>query len=143
MILRQPEAYEPWFDDSADASAYLGEVARLWIVWLLGLGALAFTDGMVAIVVGVGLLGALFVLMHPLQRRVQSRFGDSLEAKRPQTRSLSKRDRALRELSYGPRPFAEAVDKTSLPGWLRFVPWAVVAVTLVAAGVVAVQWLGG
>ena len=143
MILRQPEAYEPWFDDSNDATAYLGEVARLWAVWLVGLGALAFAKGMVAVVVGVALLVALFVLMHPLQRRVESRFGDSAEAKRPQTRSLSKRDTALRELSYGPRPFAEAIEKTSMPSWLRFAPWVVVAVTLVAAGIVAVQWLGG
>ena len=55
-------------------------------------------------------------------------------------RTLSARDSALRQLTYGTRPFAEAVEKAGLPRALNVVPWLVIVATLVAAAFVAVAW---
>ena len=106
---------EGWFDDEADAKRYLGEVGRLWTVWLLGLGALVFSRGLTAGVVGLVLLVAMFILMSPLQNRVHDRYRDDEESHQVAKRqSLSARDRALRQLTYGRAPFGEAVDKRGL-----------------------------
>lgn len=133
-----------WFDDEADAKRYLGEVGRLWIVWLLGLAALAFSRGLTAGAVGLALLVAMFILMSPLQNRVHARYGDDEKARRVAARqTLSARDRALRELTYGRAPFAEAIDKRGMWSGYKAIPWVVIAATLIAAGLVAVTWFEG
>lgn len=135
---------EAWFEDEADAAKYMGEVGRLWAVWLLGLGALAISRGPVAVVVGIALLVALFVLMSPLQQRVQARHGEDANARKIGRRAtLSSRDRALRDLTYGRAPFAEAVDTRTMWSGLKLVPWVVIALTLLAAAVVALAWFEG
>ncbi len=138
------ESAETWFVDQADAKKYIGEVGKLWVVWLLGLGALAASRGVIAIIVGVALLVALFILMSPLQNRVQEKFGSDPEGRSiPKRETLSSRDKALRELTYGRAPFAEAVDKRSMwAGW-KAVPWVVMIATLAAAAVVAIRWFEG
>lgn len=134
---------DPWFEDAADAKQYMGEVGRLWVVWLVGLGALAVSQGGVAVAVGVALLIAMFVLMSPLQQRVHARYGTERDARKlPPRATLTARERALRQLTYGRRPFAEAVEMRGLLGGWKAVPWVVMAATLAAAAAVAVAWLG-
>ncbi|MCP3973699.1 MAG: hypothetical protein GY720_04320 [bacterium] len=135
---------ESWFDDAVDAKKYMGEVGRLWSVWLLGLGALAFSRGLTAGAVGLALLVAMFILMSPLQNRVHTMYGDDESSRRVARRqTLSARDRALRQLTYGRAPFGEAVDKRDLWSGLKAIPWVVILVTLVAAALVAVAWFEG
>lgn len=133
-----------WFEDAADARKYITEVSRLWFVWLAGLVALLRTGGGLAFAVGAALLVALFILMQPLQQRVQGRFeSDSAGRRVPPRQTLSSRDRALRELTYGRAPFSEAIAKA---GWWRgliVVPWVVILATLVAGAAIAVEWLSG
>ena len=135
---------EAWFVDAADAKKYVGEVGRLWLVWLLGLIALLVSAGGVAFAVAGALLVAMFILMQPLQQRVQGRFeGDSDGRAVPRRQTLSSRDKALRELTYGRAAFAEAVSKA---GWWRpliAIPWVVIVVTLAAGAAIAVEWLSG
>lgn len=132
---------DDWFADVADARSYLAEVGRLWLVWLVGLGALALGRGLIALVIGVGLLVVVFLLMSPLQDRVQARFGDDLAARQTAPRrTLSARDSALRQLTYGTKPFVEAIAKAGLPRALNVIPWLVIVATLVAAAVVALAW---
>ena len=134
----------PWFLNEADAGKYLGEVGRLWAGWLIGLVALGLSRGGVAVAVGVAFLVVLFVLMGPLQNRVADRFeGDAAAFKTARGQILSKRDRALRELAYGRAPFAEALAKRELPPALRFLPWAVIIASFVAAAGMALVWLEG
>jgi len=131
----------PWFEDAADAGMYLGEVGRLWVGWLGGLVILTFSRGGVAIVVGVGFLVLLFVLMAPLQNRVAERFaGDDAAFKAPRGHLLSPRDRALRDLAYGRRSYAEAIERRNLWPGLRFAPWLVIIASFVFAAVAAVRW---
>jgi hypothetical protein len=132
----------PWFSDAADAGRYIREVGRLWFFWLLGLGLLAMTRGIAAVVAGVALLIAMFLLMQPLQQRVQARFGAAESRKIVFGESLSARDKALRQLTYGRRPFAEAVAVRGLWPALALLPWVVIVATLVAAAVVATVFLG-
>ena len=130
-----------WFEDAADARKYLAEVGRLWAVWVGGLGALALSRGGVAFLIGGALLLVMFVLMKPLQQRVQTRFGtDSAARKSEPRRTLSARDKALRQLTYGSGPFAEALSKGGLPSALKVLPWLVIGATLVAGAFVAVAW---
>ncbi len=135
---------EDWFDDAADARKYVAEVGRLWFVWLVGLVALLRTGGGLAFAVGAALLVAMFILMQPLQQRVQDRFESDSDGRNvPPRQTLSSRDRALRELTYGRGAFAEAVAQA---GWWRaliVVPWLVIGVTLAAAAAIAVEWLSG
>lgn len=132
---------DDWFADGADARRYLAEVGRLWLIWLVGLGALALGRGLIVLVIGVGLLVVMFMMMSPLQDRVQARFGDGSSARETALRrTLSARDSALRQLTYGTRPFAEAVEKAGLPRALNLVPWLVIVATLVVAAFVAVAW---
>ncbi len=135
---------EDWFDDATDARKYVAEVGRLWFVWLAGLGALLRTGGGLAFAVGAALLVAMFILMQPLQQRVQERFEhDSAGRHVPPRRTLSSRDKALRELTYGRGPFAEAVAKAGFWRALIVVPWVVIVVTLAAGAAIAVEWLSG
>lgn len=135
---------EAWFEDEADAREYLGQITRLWLVWLLGLATLLATRGGVAIAMGAALLVTMFILMSPLQQRVQDRFGLDREARKVAAReTLSTRDRALRQLTYGHRPFTEAVDRRGLWNGLKTVPWIVRGATLVAGAAVAVAWFEG
>ena len=135
---------EDWFDDATDARKYVAEVGRLWFVWLVGLGALLGTSGGFAFAVGATLLVAMFILMKPLQQRVQDRFGSDSAARRvPARQTLSSRDKALRELTYGRGPFAEAVTKAGLRRALIVFPWLVIMATLAAGAAIAVVWLSG
>lgn len=133
-----------WFADAADAKRYITEVGRIWFVWLLGLAALAFSEGIVAVVVGLTLLVVMFFLMSPLQNRVHDRFGIDADGHAiPKRESLSSRDKALRELTYGRATFSEAIDKSGLWGGIKVVPWVVIVATLAAAAIVAVNWFEG
>ena len=133
-----------WFEDAADARKYVAEVSRLWFVWLVGLVALLRTSGRLAFAVGAALLVAMFILMQPLQQRVQERFeGDSAGRRVPPRQTLSSRDKALRELTYGRGPFAEAVTKAGLRRALIVFPWLVIMATLAAGAAIAVVWLSG
>lgn len=134
---------EAWFEDEADAKKYLGEVARIWLVWLGGLIALAASRGFLAAVFGVALLVVMFVLISPLQNRVHERFGDLRREEAPVERSvLAARDRALRDLTYGRRPFAEALATGSMWPGLKAAPWLVTIATFVAAAVISIRWFG-
>ena len=132
---------EAWFEDAADARKYLAEVGRLWFVWLVGLGALILMKGGMVFVVGGALLVAMFVLTNPLQQRVHARFKDDADGRKVAPRqTLSSRDKALRQLTYGPKVFSEAVTTGGLWRALNVVPWLVIAATLVAAAIVAITW---
>lgn len=138
------DSADTWFADEADAKTYIGEVGKLWLAWLVGLGALAFSRGVTAVIVGIALLVALFILMSPLQNRVQDMFGNDPDGRAiPKRETLSSRDKALRELTYGREPFAEAVDKRGMWSGLKLIPWVVIFATLVAAALVAIQWFEG
>jgi hypothetical protein len=132
---------EDWFEDATDARKYVGEVGRLWTAWLVGLGALALSRGGASLAVGAALLVAMFVLMNPLQQRVQARFAEDPSARKLAPRkTLSSRDKALRQLTYGPAVFSEAVATGGLWRVLKLVPWLVIVATLVAAAFVASAW---
>lgn len=133
---------EAWFADEADAKQYLGEVGRLWAVWLVGLGVLATSRGLVAAAIGIAMLVALFILMSPLQNRVQERFANDTTARKIERRkTLSARDRALRDLTYGRAPFAEAIDKRGIWSGFKVLPWIIIVATLAAAAIVGINWL--
>lgn len=135
---------EAWFTDAADAKRYIAEVARVWVGWLAGLAALALSRGAMAVIFGLALLVAMFFLVSPLQQRVQDRFEDSRRADRPQQRRfLSARDRALRDLTYGRKPFAEAIQVSNSWAGLKLIPWLVTIATFVGAAFIAVAWFEG
>ena len=135
---------EAWFADAADAKKYVGEVGRLWVVWLLGLIALLRSTGGLAFAVAGALLVAMFILMQPLQHRVHELFEDDSDGRHvPPRQTLSSRDKALRELTYGRGAFAEAISKAAWWRPLAAIPWVVIVLTIAAGAAIAVEWLSG
>ena len=131
-----------WFTDGADARKYLGEVGRLWGLWIVGLAALAVSGGPVAVIFGLGLLVALYVQMGPLQRRAKARFAEETAAT-GKDRGLTRADRALRELMYGTKPYAEALETAGVWSGLRVVPFIAWVATVIAGIAVVVAWIKG
>lgn len=100
-----------WFADPIDARAYLGEVARLWGAWAVGLALLlAVQDGWV-LLVALLLIAAMVWLGRPIRRRAR-------ELDSSATGSGAGDDTA-RELAYGEAPLRDALALTGAnPNWV-------------------------
>lgn len=111
-----------WFSDRNDARDYVFQIARLWVVWLIGLGALFAITGWYVLLAGVAVIAVLIWLVRPIQVRAAG-IEDSAEVVEEtggrfgggRTRS----DAALRALLHGEAPLAEAVNEYGMwSGWL-------------------------
>jgi hypothetical protein len=135
-----------WFTDADDARRYVGEISRIWAVWIIGLVGLFTVTGWWVLLAGVAVLVVLVWLMQPIQRRANGiddpdetveggggRFGG------PRTR----RETALRVLMYGEAPLTEAIETYGVWwGWV-WVRRAVIAATAVAFAVVILDVFKG
>jgi hypothetical protein len=135
-----------WFSDRSDARDYVFQIARLWMIWLIGLGALFAMTGWYVLLAGVVVIAVLIWFVRPIQVRAAG-IGDSAEvAEDTGGRFGGGRtggDAALRALLYGEAPVAEAVNEYGMwSGWL----WArrgVVALTALACVVVLLDVFQG
>lgn len=125
-----------WFTDAADASRYLAEIARIWIVWIAALALLLVMQQWWALLlIGVGLLAAMVVLGRPLQARAAAVPGseEQVGTKRQVAMGRGRRaDDAFRQLLYGEGPLREALVLAGLPSSLVWVRRFVVVITLAA-----------
>ena len=123
------------FSDAQDARAYLGEVARLWAVWVVGLVVILLSHGTVLVVASISVLVGLIVLARPLLPRtealvpVNKREGG---AARAALRGGTTRDRVLRDLAYGDKPMRAALATADLSLWWLAARHSVIAATLIA-----------
>lgn len=101
------------FDDEQDARAYLRELGKLWVTWLIGLAALFLTSAIIVLVAGFAVIAALLLLARPLQRRAEMVV--PADPVIPATRGgrfahrSTQRDKVLRALVYGAGPISDAV----------------------------------
>jgi hypothetical protein len=101
-----------WFADETDARAYLGEVARLWGAWAVGLTLLLALQGGWVLLVALLLAAAMVWLGQPIQRRARALDHAS-------SRGGRAGDDAARELAYGEAPLRAALDLTGAsPNWV-------------------------
>jgi hypothetical protein len=128
-----------WFSDRDDARAYMTEILRIWIMWVIGLAALLFVSGWSVLLAGVVVLGVLVWLVQPIQRRASGIDDPGEFVEGSGGRFGGKRTRsetAMRVLLYGEPPIREAIESYGAwPGWL-WVRRVVIAVTVVAFAVV-------
>lgn len=108
------------FDDTADARAYLDDVARVWAAWIVGLVALLIRSPLYLIAAGIVVITALVFLVRPLQRRAAAIAHEDRGA----------RDRALRALAYGAGPVRQAVALAGSRRWMLVARQVVLAATL-------------
>ncbi len=124
------------FHSPSDAREFLGQIARVWVVWLTLLAILAFAVSPWNWVTGGGLLVLLLFLISPIQQRVDREVPqDGFDETRA---SLflgrgTRRDRALRAMLSGSGPMASALRASGADArwvWLRHI---VVVATIAAA----------
>lgn len=138
LLLETMQADDPdfqWFTDAADARAYLNEIGRLWIAWLLALAALLAFNGFLLVVTAFAVVAAWLILAQPLQQRA-ARF---VEAEPPEgegwqasTSRGKKRDRVFREFSVGRAPLEAALQEIGVSRRWADARYVVIALTLVA-----------
>ncbi len=125
------------FHSPSDAREFLGQIARVWVVWLALLAILAFAGSPWNWAVGVVLLVILMFLIVPIQHRVDRDIPqDGFDENRA---SLflgrgTRRDRALRAMLGGAGPMASALRASGADArwvWLRHL----VFVTTIAAAI--------
>ncbi len=127
------------FTDPADALRYLGELRRLWVLWLAGLALLMSAPGPSMVFVGLGIAGLLVLLSRPMQRRATRVVPfNSVRGSRwsPLLGRATARDHALRSFLYGVEPLAVAVDMTGRSPWWLAARRLVVVATVTAFVVV-------
>lgn len=131
--MTEPEATDWGFTGPDDASRYLADVMRLWIVWIVGLAVLMTNSGTILIVGGIAVIGLLLWFARPIQRRAERLVPVDTAIDRGSLRGkTTTRDRALKAFAYGDEPLRAAVEMTgSSRVWLG-VRMAVLALTAVA-----------
>jgi len=105
------------FDGAEDARTYLGEIALLWSVWIVGMAGVLLTHGGTLILWSIGLLILLLSLGRPLLTRTEALVPvneSEGNAARTVLRGGTTRDRVLRELAYGTRPMRAALAVAGL-----------------------------
>jgi hypothetical protein len=124
-----------WFTDASDARAYLSEIGKLWVAWLLALAALLAFDGFLLIVAAFAVVAGWLILARPLQRRaarlveVEPPEGEGWQASTARGRQ---RDRVLRELTVGKAPLDAALEEIGVsPSW-AYARYVVLVMTIVA-----------
>lgn len=135
-----------WFTDPADARAYLEELGRLWVVWLVALVGLLVFDGVLLLLTALGLVVAWLVLARPLQRRTTRLVGEEDDAAddggQGATTRGRERDRILRELTLGKTPLPAALEKVGAdPRW-AYLRYVVVALTVLGFAYLVFGFLG-
>jgi len=127
---------EAWgFATPADARAYLGEVGRLWLGWIVGLAALVFLEGWPVVVAGVAVMLTLVWLIRPLQARTDRLIPEDTAAAGGHGKRAgwgSSRDRMMRRLAFGVEPIAAAVDVAGAGRWWLAARWLVIGATVAA-----------
>jgi hypothetical protein len=119
------EQGDRWFRDADDARAYLGEVGRLWLAWIVTLVLLFLVQQWWALLgIGIAFLVGMAVLGRPLQARALRIPGKAANDRSGPERgkASSRRDAALRQLMYGEAPLREAIAlsrATTLLIWVR------------------------
>ena len=110
------------FHSPSDARKFLGQIARVWVVWLALLAILAFAVSPWNWAIGGVLLVALMFLIVPIQQRVDRDVPqDGFDENRA---SLflgrgTRRDRALRAMLGGAGPMANALRVSGAdPRWV-------------------------
>ena len=135
-----------WFTDRNDARDYVFQIARLWAVWLIGLGALFAVTGWYVLLAGVAVIAVLIWLVRPIQVRAvgiedSAEFVDEAGGRFGGGRTPG--DAALRALLYGEAPLAEAVNEFGMwSGWL-WVRRGVIALTALAFAMVLLDVFQG
>jgi len=123
-----------WFTDARDAADYLSEVGKVWLVWVVTLGMLAFfQQWWVLVAVAFAFLFAVTYMARPLQARARRLADGDDQIGSPLENAMgrgSKRDVAFRRLLYGSGPLREAVDLTgSSRIWLTM-RWVMIFLTI-------------
>jgi len=120
-----------WFRDADDARAYLREVGRLWLAWIVTLALLFLVQHWWALLaIGIGFLIGMSIIGRPLQERAQ-RIADP-DAKVRSGRGGRRKDVALRQLMYGEGPLRQAIALTGRPSLILWVRRLVLAGTVLA-----------
>jgi hypothetical protein len=139
--------HEDWgLTEEADARTYLAEVGRLWITWVVGLGALALTDGWLLLASGFVVIAALLWMARPLQRRAADLVQDDRVTEGEKSLVVARkteRDLALRALAYGEAPLRRAVDLAATGSWWLTARVVVIGLTIAAFGFVLIDLFVG
>lgn len=132
------------FGDVDDARAYLGEVGRLWLGWLAGLGVLVLSTGWGVLIGGVAVMVLLVWLSRPLQARTDRLVAESTPGAghREAAGWGSERERTMRRLAYGAEPIAAAVELTGSGRWWLVARWVMIAATVAAVAYVVATAAG-
>lgn len=144
MARREPPTYT--FTDPVQARDYLGEVARLWGLWMILFALVFLVDGVLLLLVAVGLLVGMIVLGKPFQERARAiADGDELVGNWVQV-ALGRgyeRDQVVRDLAYREPAMISALAAAGLPPSLIWVRRLIVAVTIAGTIFVWVDLLSG
>lgn len=139
--------HENWgLTGKEDARTYLAEVGRLWTTWVVGLAALALTDGWMLLASGVVVIAALLWMARPLQARAADLVKDDKVTGGEKSLVVARkteRDLALRALAYGEAPLRRALDLTSAGSWWLTARLAVIGLTIAAFGFVLIDLFSG
>ena len=130
----------------SEAQRYLAEVGRLWATWVVGLAALALTDGWWLLVSGVVVIAALMWMSRPLQVRAAALVSNDKVTGGKKSLVVARRterDLALRALAYGEAPLRRAVALTSSGRWWLTGRIVVIGLTIAAFGFVIVDLFSG
>lgn len=135
-----------WFTDPADARAYLEDLGRLWVTWLVALVGLLVFDGVLLLLTALALVIAWLVLARPMQRRASRLVGDESEAtaggRQGATTRGRQRDRILRELTAGRAPLPAALEETGAdPRWV-YLRYVVITLTVLGFAYLVLGFLG-
>jgi len=134
------------FVDAADARAYLADLVRLWVGWLVALAALLVFDGLMLLVTAVGVVVGWFVLARPFSRRAAALAGNEPSPAAGQedaTAQGKERDRYLRELTSGRAPLEAAVRDAGVSERWVYLRYVVIAATIVGFVLVFRGFVGG
>lgn len=125
---------DPWFTDADDAANYLSEVGRVWLVWVVTLGMMAFfQQWWVLVAVAFAFLFAVTYVARPIQARARrladgdQPVGSALENAMGRG---SRRDVAFRRLLYGSGPLREAVGLTGASRVWLAMRWVMILLTI-------------
>ncbi|MEN8233395.1 MAG: hypothetical protein ABFR89_00550 [Actinomycetota bacterium] len=128
-----------WFSDADDARRYLFEIARLWVVWVVGLVLLFAVDGWMVLLAGIVVIAVLVWLVQPIQRRAADIDDPGEFVEGSGGRFGGKRTRkemAMRVLLYGKAPLVEAIEEfDAWFGWV-WIRQIVIATTAVVFAIV-------
>jgi len=134
------------FTDPADAHRYLGELRRLWVLWLAGLALLMSAPGPSMVFVGLGIAGLLVLLSRPLQRRATRIVPfNTVRGSRwsPLLGRATARDKALHAFLYGVEPLTVAVEMTGRSPWWLLARRLVMVATLAGFVLVLLGFVTG